>query len=291
MKKKLLLMCFVCATYFANAQQTIIWSENFNTENLSGWTLIDANGDGYKWGTSQNLGNDWQPIGTPFLYSLSYTQYLDLGNLYPDDWAITPAINLSAVNQGETINFSWYLNDTVSTPLTPFPNNENYAVYIAESNDTTAFIASGIKFTESNIPITYTLRSIDLSEFAGKTIYIAFRHYNCADSIVVSGPNSEVDIDDMKITIGNPSSVIDHALNSEISISPNPANKSFKLSLPSNFVAEKTKVEIIDITGKIMSCFIANTTTYDISDLATGFYLVCVSDGEKTAYTKLIKNN
>jgi len=123
MKKQLLLLGFICLAFLTRAQQTTIWSENFNTENLSNWTLIDADGDGLYFATTQMLGPNWEPIGTPFLYSLSYTQYMGMGNVFPDNWAITPAIDLSSVNPGETIKLNWAIVDSAYS-WNPSPNNE-----------------------------------------------------------------------------------------------------------------------------------------------------------------------
>lgn len=198
MKNKLLLLSFVCTTLLAHAQlPTTIWSENFDTENISAWTLIDADGDGFKWITAQMLGPNFQPIGTPFLTSVSYTQYNNIGDVFPDNWAITPAIDLSSVSTGNVIQLQWAIVDSAYS-WNPHPNNEHYAVYIAESNDTVSFIEAGIKFAEYNTPQIYTIRNIDISEYVGKSIYIAFRHFNVSDSIAVPF-SSSVEIDDMKI--------------------------------------------------------------------------------------------
>lgn len=202
MKKSFSLFCLLTLAFFGFAQQSklTIWSENFNTENLSAWTLIDGDGDGWNFYTSQLLGPDWQPIGTPFLRSVSFTQFDDIGHVFPDNWAITPAIDLSAVNASELIQLNWTLVGGESS-FNPSPNNEKYAIYIAEVNDTTAFIQEGIKFTESDLPYAHTMRSLDISEYAGKVIYIAIRHFDLTDEYEVPF-SSSLQIDDMSVTAG-----------------------------------------------------------------------------------------
>ncbi|MBD3903265.1 hypothetical protein NAL32_02880 [Chryseobacterium sp. Ch-15] len=88
---KKILSCFaVSLVAFFNAQQTTIWSENFNTEDISAWTIINANGDTSEfgditWATSQFRNPDFSPMDTPFLYGGSYTTYHNMGHLNPDD--------------------------------------------------------------------------------------------------------------------------------------------------------------------------------------------------------------
>lgn len=285
MKKKLLLLLFTCGILLSNAQVTTIWSENFDAENLSGWTLIDADGDEMNWGTTQMLDDNWQPIGTPFLYSLSYTQFMDIGNVFPDNWAITPAIDLTSLAIGSQINLNWAIVDSAYS-WNPSPNNENYAIYIAESNDTTAFINSGIKYTERNTPIVYTERTLDISDFAGKVIYIAFRHYNVSDEIAVPF-SSSVEFDDMSVTAGT-SSISDYEKNTTCTVFPNPANNQLTI----DFGKQKMKeVAVIDIVGKEIKRIEINSSDYilDVSDLTKGVYLIKLTSDEGIIAKKIIK--
>jgi len=202
MKKSFLFLSILLffLTAYSQHSKTTIWSENFDSEDLSAWTLLDGDNDGFLFRTIQMLGPDFEPIGTPFLVSCSYTQFDNIGHVFPFNWAITPAIDLSSVSPGELIQLNWALVDSAYS-WNPSPNNENYSVYIAEENDTLAFIEAGIKFTEHNLPLPYTLRSLDISEFAGKSIYIAFRHYNVSDSIDIPF-SSSLQIDDISVTVG-----------------------------------------------------------------------------------------
>lgn len=287
MKKKLLLLSFVCITFLANAQQTTIWSENFDTQNLSAWTIIDANGDGFIWQPMQMVGDDWQPIGTPYLHSTSYTQYNDIGNIFPDNWAITPLIDLSQVTPGDAIKLNWAIVDSAYS-WNPHPNNEHYAVYIAESNDTVSFIKEGIKYAEYNTPEIYTIRTIDITEYIGKSIYIAFRHFNVSDSIAVPF-SSAVQIDDMSVISTPATSISKYTYNQELSIFPNPVDENFGLCLPNNFNILKSKVEILSLTGNVVARYNKYSSKINVKNLPSGIYNVRVNDGEHFAVTKMIK--
>lgn len=204
MRRNLLLL-FALATAFLHAQQTIVWEEDFNTEDISAWTLINADGATAPWGdvtwdTHQFLDANFQPIDTPFLFNSSFTMYDDWGHQNPDDWAITPAIDLTAIPNGENIELSWAMVFQPNT-MTPFPNGENYSVYIATSNSAEAMLVGGVKYNESNIPVVYTTRNLNISEYAGQIIYIGFRQHD-VDNSITPALMSGIGIDDVTIKKG-----------------------------------------------------------------------------------------
>ncbi|WP_163515893.1 T9SS-dependent choice-of-anchor J family protein [Gelidibacter japonicus] len=207
MKLKLFISAFfILIITIGHSQQTTIWSEDFNDEDLSEWTIINANGDTNQWGditwtTHQYLDENWLPIDTPFLYGPSFTMFQGTGHLNPDDWAITPPIDLTGITLGELIELRWALVNHPSG-MTPSPNGENYSIYIANSNDIVDLEAGGVLYNESNIPITYTLRSLDISAYAGQTVYIAFRQHD-VDNSITPPLSSAIGIDDVAVLAGN----------------------------------------------------------------------------------------
>jgi hypothetical protein len=286
--KNFLLFAFTVAVSVVNAQQTI-WSENFDVEDLSAWTLIDGDRDGFNFGTTQMvefIDGGFTPIGTPFLYSMSYTQFDSIGNVFPDNWAITPQIQLGAVAEGEKITLSWAIVDSAYS-WNPSPNNENYAIYIATTNDTSAFIAGGVKYTESNTPIVYTVRTLDLTEYAGQSIYIAFRHYNVSDANVVTF-SASLEIDDMSIYSGGVS-VSANESKSAITLFPNPVKSTFHLTIPDGFDVTGTNLEIVDLSGKVVAHFDNLQEKYEVDNLSSGIYIARISDAKHSISVKLVK--
>ena len=177
MKKILLLMALVSFT-FMNAQ---IWSDDFNDNDISDWTLIDSDGDTHNWSLVEVVaGTDYKML------SQSYDN--TNGAYTPDNWLISPAIDLS----GET---TVILNWLVMASDADW-DVENYTVYVATGNTIADFTASTTTFNESTLDGVNTLtpRDLDISAFAGQsTVYIAFRHHNVTDQFQMSIDNVIVD--------------------------------------------------------------------------------------------------
>lgn len=195
--KKILLLAFSLLVLVTKAQETILWSEDFNDENVSDWKLYNVSGTGLGWYPIQNLGPDMTAIGTPFLDSPSYTNGNDLGYLHPDEWAVTPQIDLTNVSEKEKVRFGWKL---INNLFTPSPNEENYEIYISELNTVAGMLAQPIVYTELNIPISETERYVDISSWKGKKIYIGIRHHNKSTNIPIESSYSSIQIDDVKVS-------------------------------------------------------------------------------------------
>ena len=122
-----------------------------------GWTLIDEDGDEHNWyhdSTVSNTGN----------FSVTSACFIS-GFHYPDNYLITPAINIP---QGETF-LSYFIHLSSMFP-------DYYAVMISTTTPTVN--AFTMLLSEQSPGDEWTERLIDLSEYAGATVYLAFRHYN-----------------------------------------------------------------------------------------------------------------
>lgn len=168
MKKFLLALTMVAGLSALNAQ-TVVWSDDFDDQDVSDWTLYDEDGDGQQWYTAQLTDDGGNPTGTPILTSVSWNGF----PLTPDNWAVSPAIDLTEITDAE---LKWFV--FASDPLY---NLENYGVYVATENTVEAFTTAGELFTEFDLPSELTERTLDLSAFDGQTIYVAFRHYDVSD--------------------------------------------------------------------------------------------------------------
>jgi hypothetical protein len=162
--------------YNPNVAQNVIW--DFETEEtLEGWMIYDADGDGdnWYWNTSCDLAHS----GTSVLASDSYYW----GALYPDNWLISPEIDING-----TLSFwasgyssSWY--------------DEVFRVYVApadwESVDEFIPISDDITTEYGMNEYTFDLSQCDL---AGEKGVFAIRHYNCSDVFTLY-------VDDVCLTI------------------------------------------------------------------------------------------
>ena len=164
-------------TYDANILVlNTIFSEGFEGEVFppSGWQTIDADGDDWNWDRV-----DWAPAFGNYM-AISQSAY-SIGTIWlplsPDNYLITPRITLL---DNAIVTLHFYLR---CDPTAPF---ETISVMISDSTPTPdAFIAI---FTEtlSNETSLWSLRTIDLSPYAGKSFYLAWRHYDSFDMNIIA---------------------------------------------------------------------------------------------------------
>ena len=145
----------------------------------SGWTAVDADGDGYTWYTFTPDDNTNQYVfDASCMTSASYMQ----NALTPDDWLISPQVKLDG-----TLSFQVRAQD-------PSYAAEHYAVYVSvgDPTDLTSFVEL---LPEAVSTGTYQEITADLSAYEGQMGYIAFRHFNCTDMF-------RLNIDNVTITYG-----------------------------------------------------------------------------------------
>ena len=131
-----------------------------------GWTIRDDDGDGYNWEWMEASGSDYNVYeGTHCMASASYQNSAFGGGtaLNPDNWLISPAFTA-----GSTVTF-WYAGQD------PNYAAETFGVYVIANGTTSDELGH---FTASN---TYQQGSVDISDFAGQTVQVAFRHYGITD--------------------------------------------------------------------------------------------------------------
>jgi hypothetical protein len=131
--------------------------------------IYDADGDGYNWYWNEENG---------YLYSQSY-YWGDV--LYPDNWLISPEVELN----GE-LSF-WAGQASSSYP-------DNFAVYVCIGDVDIDAAEPGIKISDDLAPTEWTEYKFDLSEYAGAKGHFIIRHYNCSDMY-------QLLIDDVKLNI------------------------------------------------------------------------------------------
>ena len=130
-------------------------SENFGNGMPEGWTTIDNDGDNY----------GWMPYFADCISSASFIN--NVGALNPDNWLITPKLNL-----GGQLSFVAWGQDSNDY-------SEVFKVYVSTTGTAVAdFVEISQDITTTHDQTTY---SFDLSQYAGQKGYIAIRHYNCTN--------------------------------------------------------------------------------------------------------------
>jgi hypothetical protein len=274
--KKTLLALLLGSAFCVNAQ-TVVWSDDFDDEDISDWTLVDVDGDEFDWGAVQIQDEDGNPVGTPVLRSASWN--VAEGPLTPDNWAITPVLDLSNYPTGSTITLDWSV-----MAIDASYDAEKYSVYVSTSNDPTVMINSSTTFTESTLNGVNTLtpRTLNISAFAGQAVvYVAFRHWGVSDQFTM-------ELDDVSVTATALATSEFFANN--FRMYPNPASNVINLtSANTTFNA----VEVTDINGRIVKTLsytgVANAEI-NISDLSSGMYFLKVISEIGTGTAKVIKN-
>ena len=148
------------------------------------WTFVDKDGDGYNW--------DWNELGEApvayegagCIYSHSFVNYF--GAVNPNNWAISPEFTIPANASSATL--SWY-----AAPQDPDWTEEHYGVYVGTGTDTANYTQL---FEETISYSDYKNTTVDLTAYAGQTIRVAFRHFNCTDMFILKLDQVEVIVEE-----------------------------------------------------------------------------------------------
>ena len=173
------------ATFASDASCAVTsfpWTEGFEGGIGACWSTIDNNNDGYGWEALGGFGNNGSSYS-----AASYSYVNGVGALTPDNWLVSPAIVVPATG---SYDLSW----AVSASNNDYPE-EHYAVYVATAKTVAAFTATTAVYEETLTAAQWATRTVSLAAYAGQTVYVAFRHYNCTDQFFMA-------IDDVTITAG-----------------------------------------------------------------------------------------
>ena len=181
MKKIITLALFFCACIFATHAQTILMSEGFESGLPETWNNIDHDGDGFSW-EILTMDEDEIPThtGNGCIASASY-DYEEDEALEPDNYLITPAItipdNLTAANMPL---LSWW----VAAQDPDYPA-DYYEVRISTTGNSASDFSASAVYAEILSTNEWTMHTVDLRNYIGQTIYIAFIHTNCSDEFIM----------------------------------------------------------------------------------------------------------
>ena len=140
----------------------VLFYEDFENGLPDTWTTIDNNSDGYDWYVDNNI--EIAHGGTHIAASASYVYDNDVHNISPDNWLITPQVELNGT-------MSVWLRSAL------YWQPDNFAIYVSTNGNSvedfnTILVAENIAGGE------YTEYTADLSSYNGQAGYIAIRHFN-----------------------------------------------------------------------------------------------------------------
>jgi hypothetical protein len=157
-----------------------------STDPVACWTVLDADGDGYSWDPLTFSTTEQAHTGSGCISSASYIN--GPGVLEPDNWLISPQIYLP---QGNGFTLSFFVGAVDQNYYA-----EHYGVYIS----TTGMNPSDFTLLQQYdvTTVDWTQKTINLDNYAGQHVYIAFRHFDVSDMYWMK-------IDDVTITMQQPS--------------------------------------------------------------------------------------
>lgn len=191
------------------------FSEGFEGGMPEGWTVVDANNDGYTWCMTSaipttwtyyaSLTLDWYRTGTNAICSGSYIN--GAGALNPDEYLIMGQQNIA---NGSTLSF-WAAATDASYPADHFgvavsDDAANWTM-VQEWTLTGKKGANGGRESREGEGAklgTWYNYTVDLSAYAGQK-YIAIRHFNCYDQYIMC-------VDDIELSAGKGRSVKNYAV-------------------------------------------------------------------------------
>lgn len=165
----------------ALSSKGLLLIEDFE-DDAANWTLYDRDGDGDAWNLAYNVYGGFTQgrthSGEECLVSFSW-DYVS-GTFNPDNWTFSPAFD---VPEDGAIASWWSSGDDDDRP------GDVYSVYVAEGErDPEQMIKlddySRIH-TETITSKEWVNRKVDISQYAGKRVHLAFRHHDCSGCYLV----------------------------------------------------------------------------------------------------------
>jgi hypothetical protein len=154
-----------------------VFSENFDGT-IAPRTLTDLDGDTFNWLLfSSNATSVGYGLTGKWTGSRSWNNVANAA-LFPDN--LMTFTNPIAIPTGtSSLSYRVGANDT------GFPA-ENYSVYVTTSNVPSTIVAQAPVFTETlSVGGTTYVNTVDISSFAGQSVYLSFRHHACTDQNIL----------------------------------------------------------------------------------------------------------
>lgn len=141
-----------------------------DADSLSDWLNKDVDSDSKSWEISTKMPKS----GSQHIRSASFDEVTASG-LTPDNWLITPGFYISH-------NKAYLSYNVGAADDTYF--EEYYEVLISVGETDTADFVS--VYSDTLTEKAYKQVTLDLEEYQGKTIFVAFRHYDCTDNLYIN---------------------------------------------------------------------------------------------------------
>lgn len=225
------------------------------------WTLIDADGDGYNW--------EMRVYGVPGS-SCCVTSSSNYGGnvLEPDNYMVSPVKDYYDKIQFKTC-----------------PQNSDYSaehIGVAVSTDSNTNPEDFVTVWEKTLT-GYALEweevEVDLSQFGGREIWVAIRHFDCKDQFWVNADDIALFVDP---------TALEESATAQFQVYPNPANDKLVV----NSAALTTRCDIFTVTGALVSSHEVGAKSFevDVEPLPAGVYFIRLTSEGTVQTRKFLKN-
>ena len=254
----------VCGALQAQTDSESCWDfeYDFAAGHLLEWTIIDADGDGHCWQLHPTGGiahNDTDGM------VVSYSKDIATGDsLSPSNFLVSPRIRLG---DWGVVSF-WACALDTANPA----EHIGLSVSTTTNDDPMAFTLMGEWSINLYNQGNWYNYMCDLSEYSGKEVYIAIRHFYCSG-------NNAVCFDDFCID-GWCVGVVEEA--ESIGVYPNPSND--KVSIDGIEIAE---IEVYNALGQLVKN-VQGTNEISVVGLPEGVYVLRITDEKGVTYTERV---
>ncbi len=246
------------------------YSYGFETNNLNGWDFLDVATTGGTWDVY--TGNATYPAqeGTRFAAAIGDAAA-------SNTWIFSRGLNLTA---GTQYTLQYYARKANLAGLTAVSNLTVKAGTAKTSLGQTITIQTLNNYS----PTAYTLQTATFTPSTSGVYYIGFNYTAPAHT---AAQNSGIFIDNVSVTAA---AGTNDFLASKLSIYPVPANDVINIANAENILINGA--EIVDLNGRTVKVAKFNgvsEASINISDLASGMYMMTVSSDQGTLTKKIVK--
>ena len=238
--------------------------EDFEAELTPCWVNLDIDEDGMSW-MWVNEGYGHESNGCYVSMSYDEEEWMDI---LPNDWLITPPLAIPA----NGAHLSWW----VAAYAEDWPVNV-YDVLVSTTGTAPENFIS--VFSEATSTETFQQRTLDLSDYAGQTIHIAFAHHTNTNEIEDS---YGLAIDD--ISVEESTGISEEVEMDDILLYPNPASDVLNIRSVNG-----CEILIYNTLGQIVhkDKAVGDEICVDTRSFAPGTYFVQVK-GEKNCVKRFV---
>jgi hypothetical protein len=239
--------------------QVFLLQEFFNdpVKLPSTWTTNDKDGDGHNWRITSS-GSEVFAVSDSWMSGVA-------GALTPENYLISPKINLTGLSGTVKLRYTIQIPDPVSV-------EEHYKVSVSTCGNKIADFKN-IVMEETctvadyfeNLP-KWKERLVDLTPYIGQNIYLTWCHFNCTNMYQILLDSIQVSYS-TNVNLANREQV-------QVVVYPNPAND--KLLITGSF--ENAQVQLFTMSGRLVyqSVKEAKQTLIDVSRFENGVYILKV---------------